>query len=213
MSFPPRQPARSEIKPGDMDAYNFVIERARHHSGAADPETNAGYYGRLLLSPQSSSHLCQLGQYFRAVGDGDDSYSHADREFVDQVLGVDFKTNIVAMGHINDAVSAGVRIEAIEALRYGREQDLTDDEKLLASFIRKVIAGTMDAETWKKMEGRIGERGAVDYACFVLFLQTTMRGIQLSTGGREPSDEQVDQLIADIKSGKHEIDDYRKRIS
>ena len=112
------------------------------------------------------------------------------------------------------AVAApGVRLEAIEALRYGREEELTEDEALLASFIRKVMSGTMDPDTWGRMEGRIGERGAVDYASFILFLFTTMRNIQIITAGKEPSDEEVDQLIADIKSGKREVDDYRKRIS
>ena len=39
-----------------------------------------------------------------------------------------------------------------------------------------------------------------------------MRSAWLRSWRREPSLEQVNQLIADIKSGKHEIDDYRKRI-
>lgn len=213
MSFPPRQPARSEIRPEDMEAYDFVIERARYHTGMADPEADAGYYGRFLLAPQVSARLSQLGRYFRTLGAGDGSYSHADREFVDQVLGADLKTNIVALSHINDAVSAGVRIEAIAALRYGREHLLNDTEKLLAKFIRAVMAGTMDAGTWGAMEAHMGERGTVDYAEFVLFLFTTMRNMQIAAGGQEPSDQEVDRLIADIQSGRHEIDDHLKRIS
>ena len=147
------------------------------------------------------------------MGDNGLSFSHADREFVDQILGKDLKTNCVAIMHINDAVSTGVRIEAIEAIRFGREEELTEGEKLLASFIRKVRDGTMDPDTWARMEERMGERGAVDYASFILFLQTTMRGIQLASGGKEASDAEVDQLIADIKSGKHAVEDYRKGIS
>ncbi|MCR5879579.1 hypothetical protein [Phenylobacterium sp. J367] len=212
MPWPPRQPPRSEIRPEDLEAYESVIERARTHGGAADPEKDAGYYGRMLLAPRLSNHMSEMGRIFRALGDRGDSYSHADREFVDQVLAADFKTNIVAKMHINDALSTGVRMEAIEALRYGREEALTDDEAFLAMFIRKTIAGAMDAPTWERMEARIGERGTLEYAMFVLFLQATMRSIAM-VGNREPSDAEIDQIIADLKSGKTPIDDYRKRIS
>ncbi len=214
MSFPARQPARSEITQADIEAYNFVIDRARDHSGAKDPEADAGYYGRFLLAPQVSAALCRLGQYFRAVGNSGESYSHADREWVDQVLGIELKTNMVAMGHLNDALSTGVRAEAIEALRAGREDELTETEKLLTSFIRKVYHGTMEAQTWAAVEAHMGERGAVDYAEFVLFLVTTIRNIQLSTANaHEPTDAQFNERLAEFKSGKREIDDYRKRIS
>ncbi len=214
MSFPPRQPARSEIAPENIEFYNFVIDRARYHSNMPEPEKEGGYYAHMLLTPEISASLCRQGQYFRAVGDSLGSFSHADREFVDQILGKDLKTNCVALGHINDAVSTGVRIEAIEAIRFGREDEvLNEDEKLLASFIRKVMAGQMDPATWARMEARIGERGAMEYAAWILYLHTTIRGIQLVRAGEEPSDDQVDQLIADIKSGKHVVDDYRKRIS
>ncbi len=212
MPWPPRQPARSEIAPEDMEAYEFTIERAGRHAGAPDPETDAAYYGHLLLSAQTSLRLGQLGVYFRALGERGDSFSHGDREFVDQVFAADWKTNCVAEWHINDALSTGVRLEAIEALRYGREHELTEREALLASFIRKVVTGKMDADTWNRVEADMGERGVMDYACFILFLQTTMRGIQLTSGGQEPSDEFIDQMIADFKSGKRQIDDHRKRI-
>jgi len=48
---------------------------------------------------------------------------------------------------------------------------LTDDEKLLARFIRGVMARTLDDDTWTAMEQRIGERGAIEYAIFIAFLQ------------------------------------------
>ncbi|MDB5424007.1 MAG: hypothetical protein JWQ29_1423 [Phenylobacterium sp.] len=212
MPWPPRQPPRSEVKPEDLDAWDTVVERARTHGKMPDADKNAGYYGRMLLAPRLSNHMSEMGRIFRSLGDRGDSYTHADREFVDQVLAADFKTNVVAKMHINDAVSTGVRIEAIEALHYGREDELTDDEKQLADFIRKIIGGQMDGPTWEKMEQRMGERGTLEYAMFVLFLQATMRAISF-VGNPNPPDAEIEQLIEDIKSGKHVVDDYRQRIS
>ena len=46
------------------------------------------------------------------------------------------------------AVASGVRLEAVEALRYGHEEDLNDDERLLVGYIRQVVTGTVDDETF-----------------------------------------------------------------
>ena len=213
MSFPPKQPARASLAPNEQSMWDDVIERARKQAPTRDVDTDAGYYGRLLQSPPASYHLSELGRFFRGVGDRPGSYSHHDREVVDQVFAADWKTNCVAITHINDALAVGVRMELIEALRYGREHELTEDEAGLVSFIRKVVTGKMDKATWDRIETRMGERGVVEYACFILFLQTTMRGIQLMSGGVEPSDAEIDQMIADLKSGKREVLDYRRMMN
>ena len=58
--------------------------------------------------------------------------------------------------HVPDAVAAGVRLEAIEAIRYGHEEDLTEDEQLLARYIRQLVSGTVDDETFAAMSARMG---------------------------------------------------------
>lgn len=211
MPWPPSQPPREQVPPEEQAAYDMVVERARRR-GAPDPDRDAGYYGRLMLSADLGNRLSEFGAAVRRLGDRKDTFSHADREFVDQVLSADFKTNIVQSMHINDAVATGVRIEAIEALRAGREDLLTDDERMLADFIRRVVGGRVDTESWNRMEARMGPRGVLDYTIFILFLQLTMR-LMSAVGSPEPSDAEIDALIRDLKSGEREVDDYRKRIS
>jgi hypothetical protein len=140
----------------------------------------------------------QLGVFVRTAGNREDSYSHADREFVDQVLSADLKTNVVQGIHVADAFREGVRIEAIEALRCGREEDLTKDEALLATYIRQVVSGTVDDPTFAAIESRLGSRGLVEYTGFILWLHWIMRMMQaLNTA--TISDEDVDAIIAELK--------------
>jgi hypothetical protein len=211
MPWPPRQPRREEIEEAELAAYETVIERARR-MGAPDPESDAGYYGRLMLSPLMGNQLSEMGRIVRARGERGDTYSHADREFVDQVLSVDFGTNVVQMLHVPDALATGVRIEAIEALRAGRDEDLSAEESQLADFIRRVVGGRMNREAWEAMEARIGERGALEYTIFILFLQLTMRMFQ-AVGMPDPPDSDIDALLTEFNDGAREAADFKTRIT
>ena len=167
------------------------------HPGAAKPvEEDAGYYGRLLLSPGLAYHLAEIGRLVRSAADRLGSYSHAEREFVDQVLSRDLGTNVIQARHIRDAVASGVRHEAVAALHYGRESELTESEQGLAQFIRAVVNGDMTDAYWAETEQRQGERWMVEYSIFILYLQMTMR-LQQLVGMPEPSDAEVRQLIVD----------------
>ena len=119
--------------------------------------------GVLLHSPPFAANRQDISSLVRVAGERDNSYSHADREFVDQVLAVELGTNVVQRLHVPDAIAVGVRIEAIDALRAGDDDALTDDERLLATYIRQVVGGTVDDETWDAMELRLGTRGLVEY--------------------------------------------------
>lgn len=211
MPWPPRQPPREEIDPGELDAYETVVERRRRFAPDVDPERDGGYYGRLLLSPPLAAGLSELGRFVRERGEHGDTYTHAERELVDQVLSVDLGTNVVQRLHVPDAITAGVRPEAIAALRAGREEDLTDDERRLVRFIRAVVAGTVDEELWTDMEARMGERGVLEYAVFVLYLQLTMR-LQQAVGMPEAPDAEIDALLADLAAGARPLPDFRARL-
>jgi hypothetical protein len=211
MSWPPRQPRRDEIAPEDLGAYERVLERRRAFSPATDPEADGGYYGRLLLSPRLAAALSDLGGLVRAGGAGPDSYTHAQREFADQVLSKHLATNVVQTLHVPDALSAGVRREAIDALRSGDESHLNADEQLLAAFIRALVDGRMTRSLWEAVEATMGDRGVVEYAIFVLFLQLTMR-LQQAVGQPDPSDDEIDGLLARIDSGQLPLPDHARRI-
>jgi hypothetical protein len=229
MSRPTRQPSRSQLNdPDDVEAFDRVVARASdpdrggfiaaQQTGASaeragfvrSVEEDAGYYGRLLLAPQLAYHLSEMGRLVRSVGDRENSYTHAEREFVDQVLSADLKTNVIQPHHIPDALAAGVRFEALEALHYGRESELTEEERALARFIRAVVGGTVTDQLWAEMEKRKGERWVVEYSIFILYLQMTMR-MQQAVGLPDPSDAEMEQLMSDLRQGRRAVPEFANR--
>jgi hypothetical protein len=204
---PPTQPKRTEVDKDELEDYDSVVARMRRlHLGNEDngdptEDFDVGdYFGALLTSPPMCAIAARMGTFVRTAGERDNTYSHADREFVDQVLSADWKTNVVQGIHIADAVREGVRIEAVEALRYGREEELNDDEKLLARYIRQVVSGTVDDETYAAIEKRLGARGLVEYTGFILWLQWIMRMMQ-TLGTETLSEDEVDKIIRELKEG------------
>jgi hypothetical protein len=217
MARPPKQPPRSEIPAEELEAYDAVVARRRRqtHAGPEVPDEQikvGDYFGALLTSPPMCAIAAQMGTFVRTAGERDNTYSHADREFVDQVLSADWKTNVVQGLHVADAVGAGVRLEAIEALRFEHEDDLNEDEQLLASYIRQVVTGTVDDETYGRIEQRLGTRGLVEYTGFVLWLQWIMRMMQ-ALGTQSPSDEEIDNIIKDLRAGSTLGQDFMARIA
>jgi hypothetical protein len=216
MARPPVQPTRDEIPDEERDAYDAVIARMRKMAGLpeAPPEEHTPigtYFGALLNSPPMCQIASQMGTFVRTAGNRPNSYSHADREFVDQVLSVDFKTNVVQGVHIADAVGVGVRLEAIEALRYGHEEDLNEDEQLLARWIRQVVNGRVDDATYGAIEERLGTRGLVEYTGFILWLQWIMRMMQ-ALGTEDPGEEEIDAIVAELRSGSDRGQDFADRL-
>src|SRR5260370_18438759 len=100
-----------------------------------------------------------MGAFVRKAGDRANTYSHAEREFVDQVLSADWKTNVVQKTHIPDALSPGIRMETIEALRYGHEEDLPPAERHLAPYIPQAWSGTVDDQTFAGLHRPLGMAG------------------------------------------------------
>lgn len=211
MSRLPRQPRRDEVPAEDHADYDAVITRLRKmlgaEGGSPDEHFSAGeYYGALLNSPPMAATLVRLGTLVRTAGERSGTYSHADREFVDQVLSSLLDTTVVQEFHLPDALAAGVRIEAIEALRRGDDDALTDDERLLARYIREVATGTVTDHDWQAMLDRLGLRGLVEYTVFIAFLQLIIRLMQaLETTA--PTWEQIDGQIARLKADRSLVPD------
>jgi hypothetical protein len=209
------QPARSEFDDReDLEGFDAVVERRRRIGMAGEEQETPDlgeYFGAMVNSPRLCALAAGMGTFVRTAGERPGSYSHADREFVDQVLSVDFGTNVVQKLHVPDAVAAGVRLEAIEALRQDREEDLNEDERLLARFIRQVVGGDVDDETFAAIQARLGTRGVVEYAGFILWLQWTIRMTQ-ALGGEDPPDEEINRIVRELKDGSREVPDFRKRL-
>jgi alkylhydroperoxidase family enzyme len=205
---PPKQPQRAEVLPEDRVYWDRAVRR---RTGDPVPETfDLGtYFGALMASPPMCAIASEMGIFFRNGGNRPHTYTHAHRELIDQVFAADWKTNVVAHLHIQDAISTGVPMKTIKALRYGHEEDLNEEETLLVKYIRQVVSGTVDDETYAKVEAVMGsERGMVEYTGFILWLNWIMRMMQaLNTGTH--TDAEIDKLIADIESGAIKVADYR----
>ncbi len=203
MPRPPRPPDRSDIPLGELEDYDSIIGRfaSRIVDGRIDP---GPYFGVLLSTPPLAAPIVSLSRRVRHRGEVGGSYSHADREFVDHVLMSDWSANQFRAIHVADALAAGVRLEAIEALMDGREDELTEDERLLATFVRQVVAGTVDDATWDRIEQRLGTRGAIEYTIFILYLQLTIRLAQ-ALGLPAPTVEEIRELVADFREGRREL--------
>jgi hypothetical protein len=216
MSRLPAQPHREDVPPEDHEAYDAVVRRLRSMLGAGEGSPDeffscGDYYGALLNSPPMCATLTQLGTLVRTAGERSNTYSHADREFVDQVLSAELKTTVVQEFHLPDAIAAGVRIEAIEALRVGDDSALTEDELLLARYIRQVVRGDVQDETWNTMLARLGTRGLVEYTVFITFLQLIMRLMQaLQTAA--PTEAQIDEQIARLKADASLVPDIQDHL-
>jgi hypothetical protein len=195
MPRPPAPPNRDDIPIYELEALDNLVGRFR----GVMPE---GYFGVLANTPPLGWRLASAGRAMRQRGNYDGTYSHTQREFVDQIMMEDFGTNAFRRLHTNDALSAGVRLEAIEAIRSGREGGvLTDDEKLLARFIRGVVSRTLDDDTWDALEAQIGERGTIEYAIFVAFLQLILT-LYHAFGLPPDSEEEVQGVIDRFKAGE-----------
>jgi hypothetical protein len=209
MARPPKQLQRAEVSPEERVYWDRAIRR-RTGDPVPDEFDLGTYFGGLGASPPVCAIASEMGTFVRNCGNRPFTYTHAQREFVDQILCKDMGTNNVLYSHILDAVSAGVRLEAIRAIRENREEEVfNDEEKLLAKFIRQVMSGTVDDPTWAQMEELFGsERGVVEYCNFVLWLHWIMRMMQAMNTGDHP-DQEIDQLIADLESGARTPPDYR----
>jgi hypothetical protein len=205
MSRPPVAPEPDEIRADELEYYEGIVE-SESNRGALTPDGKVlPYYRALLNSPAMGFHISALGRLVRQAGDYPDSCSHADREWVDQVLSQDWGSNTVLGGHIPDALARGVRVHAIIALREGREQDLTEDEQFLTEFVRQVRDGRVTDESYARMTDRIGRRGAAEYTILIMFLVFSIRLVEALTGSTGPTDTEVTQILNEYMDGTRAI--------
>jgi hypothetical protein len=208
MSWSPGQPPRESIDEDELGYYDEVTARLE---AMGLPKGDAGpYHGTLLWSPPLAATISNFGRLVRA-GQLRGTYSHAQREFVDVVLSTELGWDGVLPFHIPDALAVGVRIEAIEAVREGRIEDLNEEEQQLREHILAVVRGEMNAERWQAMEDLLGTRGVVEYTIFVAFLLFTMR-LMAALGFEGPPAGAVEQMLAEFRDGTRELPDPEAHI-
>lgn len=205
-----RAPERSDVAPDELELYDGVVERLMRNR--PDGSMLVGYFGALLHSPPFAASISHWGSLVRSRGERDDSYSHVEREFVDMILSFDSGYNAFLRSHLMDAIAVGVRIEAVEALRSGDEDALTDDERQIVEYVRGVVGGTVSNEMWDAMVQRLGLRGAIEFTTFISFLQASLR-VHQAFGVPAVSDDELEAMLRTLKDGTEPLPDPRARFS
>jgi hypothetical protein len=204
----PPAPTRDAFSGDEQAAYDRTWQRLlTFYLGEPADYQPTGYYGALLNSPLLADAISELALLCRSAGNRPDTHSHADREWVDQVLSKLWGYYGVLGMHTADAIAVGVRIEAIEALWEDREEDLSADEQLLARYVRQVATGTVDDATFAEMSQRLGERGLIEYTMFICHLQRVLRLFQ-AFGIPSPSLAEIQKMNRELRDGERPVPSY-----
>jgi hypothetical protein len=202
MPRPLPQPRRAELAPEDVELFDYAVSRQYPDATPGDEPDLGLYHGTLLNSP-AFARLFELGgETVRMRGEDPDSYSQRDRALVDHVLSAELETNAVLGHFITEGLSLGIDIPTQRAVREGRDEDLSADDRFLAEYARATVRGELSDEQWERMVGRIGPKGALEYTSFINYLLMTIRNIQATCGrAGEPSDEEIERLLSDYETG------------
>jgi len=199
-----------EFSGEERKLYEQITQISMHGIPIEKFRLNA-WMGSLLYWPEYTKNRMELSRLLLTIPERPGSYSHADREWADMVLSTHLNTNVVMRTHLADAIGAGVRADAIAAIRSGNEDELTTNEKLLADFCRQIVDGKVTDQSFEAVEEYMGTRATVEYVIFVTCLDATMRQMQ-AFGSDAPTDEEVDTWVREYQDGTRGApDDWRSR--
>lgn len=216
----PRFPDRSEIEESELADYDLMV---KHIAGGFSlfkeaPEYVAGveygvhHFQTLGVSPVLGAGMSRMGPALMRRQGQPGTFSAADHEMIDLVLAFDSGYWALIAGHVPKAIAAGIRIEAIEALRDGQEEALTAEERQQVEFIRAVRDGGMTDEIWDAMVERLGTvRGVVEFTHFVCNLLFHHR-YMWACGVPEMEREALDRMLAEFKDGTRSVEAARKEL-
>jgi len=205
----PKVPDDSEILPEEREDWEAFQVRYRKvqedkHELPFRHRIAGGFFG-LMASPPNASGLTFVGRKIIEQQGKPGSFSSADHEMIDLVLSFDSGHWGLLANHTPFAVASGIPFETIRALRDGREEQLSEDERLVVAFIRATRDGTMTDETWFAMVERLGtERGAVELAFFVLVLLVHVRLNQVFDEV-QILPEEYDDLLSRLEAGQYPL--------
>jgi hypothetical protein len=204
-------PDPSTFDEEELDAFRELerqkqnpMPRPAAHAGQAP---RAGGHGGLALSPMIALALNRTGIAVTKRHSRPGSYGPYEHEMIDEVLSFALGHWGLLRLHVPNAVASGVRIEAIEALRDGRDEDLDDYERQLAQFVRQVIGGTVTDESWAGMRDKLGsDKAVVEYTFHILLLNTHVRLLQ-AFDAPDVSREELDTMLEGLRNGSVPLPD------
>jgi 4-carboxymuconolactone decarboxylase len=119
-----------------------------------------GPFAALLHSPVLADRTAELGAFIRF----DSGLSAADRELVILSVARAFDCHFEWAYHVREARKAGVRAEAIAAIRQRRAPaGLTEDEAAIVRYVSQLLgAHRTDDATVAALRARLGTQGVVE---------------------------------------------------
>jgi len=118
-----------------------------------------GPFAALLHSPVLADRTSELGAYIRF----DSGLSATDRELVILSVARVFDCHFEWAYHVREARKAGVRAEAITAIRERRSAGLGEDEAPLVAYVSELlVAHRADEATLARLRARLGVQGVVE---------------------------------------------------
>ena len=169
-------------------------------------------FGPLLHAPRVAQKLIELGGALRNLGEigGDGGEPALPEDFVEFVAFVVFtqiQREAVSSGHsfayrrpmfnhLPRAVQAGVRPEAIGALRKHDDHALLPEERELAEFVRGVLSGSVDDARWARMQDRLGPRQIIETVSYAL-LNFFFCRLESALGLKDATDAELDARVAE----------------
>jgi hypothetical protein len=222
MSRPPAVPRREDVDASELRDYDFVMASLQTpspyhlHMAEAYPPAKAvmgTMYSSLCVSPPVSAGLRRLARKVNTFIPGQErhaGWTAADHELIDVTLGFEDGHRPTTM-HALQALGEGVRVEALEAICYGRDDDLTHDERQIVDYIRMVIHGRVTDEAWNALETRFGDtRSVVEFTYLILHIDLCSKlGDALSsiTGAPEGAFTrgEFEQMLKDVRAGTQAI--------
>lgn len=211
----PTMVPREDIPPGQHAAYDHVLQRIADYSGKT-PVSKArdlvdgkpyaqGYFEALTNAPRVHEGIRFASLIIMESQGEPGSFLPSDHEWIDLILGFDSGYWGLHAGHTPNAIATGVPIESLEAMRDGREHDLSDDERQVIEFTRAVRDGGMTDEIWAAMVDRLGAvRGAIELAFMVCVLIAHHR-MMWALGVPAMTDDAWQAMLDDFRSGRRDV--------
>ena len=204
--LPDRSAIPGELR-GDYEHLLRRIEEFKKGTVIVDGEPyGVPVYSAMTVSARNGAHLSRYEIILSELQGRPGTFTAYEQEMTNAALCLDSGYYAFLGGHTASAVAAGVRVEALVALRDHRDDGLNKDELEHVTFIRAVRDGSMSDALWERMKKRIGtERGVVEYT-WVVVVRNALHQFSWAVGAPElPRDEFDKMLIAAKPSAERMI--------
>jgi alkylhydroperoxidase family enzyme len=197
MLRPTGLPNASDVAAEERDAFERGSERLAALPDSPVGERLTSYYGALYNTPIVAERLGELALTHKAALDAS-GVPNAVMETVPLVISKVLGFDLLTHAHLARAVAAGVRLEALEALRAGRDDELDPEERELFTYITEVVGGSAGEASYRAIEARLGARATVELSAWICHVLGSTRLMQ-ALGVEDMPHAAFDGLLAEYR--------------